>query len=144
MTPFVHEAKLRFHHMDRAGMVFHGAYVELFQDAFEELLEHTGHVEKELEGSLGVRLPVVEHRMGFPAPPEGDRLSIAVTIERLGHASATFHMEARDASGRICAEATVVRVCIGEQGHSVDIPGELREAWAPYVKATETGQVFGG
>lgn len=109
-------------------MVFHGAYVELFQDAFEEFLEAIGFVEKDLEPRLGIRLPVVEHRMGFPRAAQGDRVAIAVEVERLGHTSITLRLTARDATEAICGEAVVVRVCIGESGTSIDIPEPLRKA----------------
>lgn len=130
MAPFETTVKLRFYDLDRAGMVFHGAYTRLFQDAFEELMEHVGFVEKQLEAELGVRVPVVRHEMEFPAPPSDDTLTIGVGIERLGQASARFRLTAQDGSGTTTARATVVRVCIGEEGEAVEIPDPLRDAWA--------------
>lgn len=125
--------KLRFYDMDRAGMVFHGAYTRLFQDAFEELMEAAGYVEKQLEHTLGVRVPVVDHHMRFPAPPEGDELSIEVTVPELGGSSATFHLVALD-DGREVAHAEVTRVCIDEEGEATEIPGELRSAWEKHAE----------
>lgn len=112
-------------------MVFHGAYAELFQDAFEDLMEAVGFVEKDLEPELGVRVPVVSHLMEFPSPPEGDELEIQISIQRLGGASVTFELLAHD-QGRLVARAEVVRVCIGEKGNATPIPEELRQAWEPY------------
>lgn len=120
--------KLRFYDMDRAGMVFHGAYTRLFQDAFEEFLENAGYVEKHLEHTLGVRVPVVDHRMRFPQPPEGDELTIEVRVPDVGETSATFLLEAREGQ-RTVAEAEVTRVCIDEDGEPTPVPEQLREAW---------------
>lgn len=125
--------KLRFYDLDRAGMVFHGAYTRLFQDAFEDLMEEVGFVEKQLEPQLGVRVPVVEHRMTFPAPPKGDELTVEVTIEELGTSSATFNLVARD-DDREVARAEITRVCIDADGEATRIPGKLRQAWTVYVE----------
>ncbi|PSG96779.1 hypothetical protein BRD56_08325 [Thermoplasmatales archaeon SW_10_69_26] len=123
--------KLRFYDMDRAGMVFHGAYTRIFQDAFEDLMEEVGHVEKQLEDELGVRVPVVDHRMRFPAPPEGDELTVEVTVPEIGEASATFHLQAREGE-RTVAEADITRVCIGEDGEATPIPEPVRQGWAKH------------
>lgn len=129
VAPFETSVKLRFYDMDRAGMVFHGAYTRLFQDAFEELMEASGFVEKQLEPELGVRVPVVRHEMEFPAPPDGDELTIEVEVARLGTSSARFALTARDEGGTVTARAKIVRVCIDEAGRSTEIPEPLRAAW---------------
>jgi YbgC/YbaW family acyl-CoA thioester hydrolase len=129
---FETSAKLRFYDVDRAGMVFHGAYARLFQDAFEDLMEHVGFVEKRLEAAFGVRVPVVDHHMRFPAPPEGDELTIRVRVPEIGEASATFHLEAREGE-RTVAEADITRVCIDEDGEPTPIPDELRAAWREHA-----------
>jgi len=135
VSAFETTVKLRFYDMDRAGMVFHGAYTRIFQDAFEELMQACGYVEKELESTLGVRVPVVRHEMEFPHPPSGDELAVEVRVERLGEASARFGLVARDGRNNITARAEIVRVCIDESGDSTPIPDELREAWALYDPA---------
>jgi YbgC/YbaW family acyl-CoA thioester hydrolase len=128
---FETRARLRFYDMDRAGMVFHGAYARLFQDAFEDLMEHVGFVEKDLEPELGVRVPVVDHRMRFPDPPEGDELAIAVTVTDIGASSAEFHLEARD-DGTTVAVGEITRVCVDRSGQPTPIPDALRDAWAEH------------
>lgn len=128
---FETRAKLRFYDMDRAGMVFHGAYARLFQDAFEEYMEHVGFVEKRLEDELGVRVPVVDHHMRFPQPPEGDELTIEVRVPEIGDASATFQLEAREGE-RTVAEADITRVCIDAGGEATSVPDALRTAWAEH------------
>lgn len=130
MAPFETSLKLRFYDMDRAGMVFHGAYTRIFQDAFEELMEAAGFVEKQLEPELGVRVPVVRHEMEFPAPPQGDVLEVEGGIERLGKSSARFRFRARDQTGTVTARARIVRVCIDEEGSATPVPDSLREAWS--------------
>lgn len=124
--------KLRFYDLDRAGMVFHGAYTRLFQDAFEDLMEDAGYVEKRLEHTLGVRVPVVDHHMRFPSPPEGDELTVRAGIVDLGTSSATFDMRVLD-DDREVALAEIVRVCIDAQGEPTEIPAPLRAAWEDYV-----------
>lgn len=131
---FETEAKVRFHHMDRAGMIFHGAYAEFFQDAFEDLMEHIGFVEKDLEPDLGIRVPVVRHEMTFPAAPEGDTLHLQIGLTAIGETSATFQITAGDRAGTEVGQATVVRVCIDEDGSPTPIPEPLREAWEPYLR----------
>lgn len=133
MAPFETTVKLRFYDLDRAGMVFHGAYTRLFQDAFEDLMEEAGFVEKQLEPELGVRVPVVRHEMEFPAPPEGDELTVEVSIDRLGESSARFRLRTVDRTGTTTARARIVRVCVGDSGRAVPIPTPLREAWEPFV-----------
>jgi YbgC/YbaW family acyl-CoA thioester hydrolase len=123
--------RLRFYDLDRAGMVFHGAYARLFQDAFEDLMREAGFVERDLEQELGVRVPVVDHRMRFPGPPEGHELDLVVWVEELGETSATFGLAARE-DGRAVAEATVTRVCVDAEGEATPIPAPLREAWARF------------
>ncbi len=139
MSPFRTSAKLRFYDMDRAGMVFHGTYTRIFQDAFEDLMEDIGFIEKNLEDTLNVRVPVVHHEMSFPQPPTGDELSLSVTVEALGESSATFQLEAREqGQGDPVATARIVRVCIGPDGDPVPIPEPLREAWEAHRTETQT------
>lgn len=133
MAPLTIRAKLRFYDMDRAGMVFHGAYARLFQDAFEELMEEAGFIEKDLEETLGVRVPVVQHEMRFPAPPASDELDVQVGLAKIGETSLRFRLVARDAEhDHEVATATVVRVVIDEDGDATPVPDPLEDALSSF------------
>jgi YbgC/YbaW family acyl-CoA thioester hydrolase len=88
-APFEHRLTVRFHQVDRAGIAFFGRLFEYCHDAFEELLSAAG-----LDGLLQARrvgLPLVHAEADFAAPLRmGDKLVVAVTVERLGRSSVTF------------------------------------------------------
>ena len=88
---FTHQLTARFFEIDRAGIVFFGRFYEYCHVALEEVLAAMfGHPAAIFE-SLGFGMPLVHSEADYSAPTRmGDKLTIEVTIERLGRRSVTF------------------------------------------------------
>ena len=93
---FVHEVTVRFFEIDRAGIVFFARYYEYCHEAFEELLAAMlGHPEEAFR-SLGYGMPLVRSEAEYHRPTRmGDRLTVALDVERVGAASVTFRYRIR-------------------------------------------------
>jgi YbgC/YbaW family acyl-CoA thioester hydrolase len=96
---FTHEITVRFHEVDRAGIVFFGRIFEYCHVAFEEILramELTSVFERENWG-----MPLVHAEADFKRPMRmGDRIAIVTTIERRTGGSLTFAFEVLGAEDR--------------------------------------------
>ena len=88
-TRFTVSYPVRFAHCDPAGIVYYPRYFELCDAAIEEWTETViGVSRKTLHLDMGLALPTVDLKAGFPAPSRlGDWLDIAIVIERVGRSS---------------------------------------------------------
>ena len=83
--------RVRFHELDPYGHVNHGVYLNYFEEARVELLDHIGFGLDRLQ-ELGHHIVVVEVRVRFRAPAvAGDLLTIESSITDLRRVSSTWH-----------------------------------------------------
>ncbi|MDX1612282.1 MAG: thioesterase family protein [Candidatus Thermoplasmatota archaeon] len=127
---FTKTQKVYFGHIDRAGIIYHPHYIDYFHQAYEDFVEELGFDDKNLLADVGVKVPVVNVDVDFRAPVKaGDRLSIEVTVKRLGTSSMTFHFKAREqATSKLVAEGDVVRVTVDKAFQATPIPDRFRAA----------------
>ena len=98
---FQHQVTARFFEVDRAGIIFFGRVYEYCHTVFEELLDQMfGGIEAMFE-TLGFGMPLVHSEADYFKPIKiGDRLTIHVSIEKLGESSVTFHYSICSAAGK--------------------------------------------
>lgn len=97
---FEHTLTVRFYEIDRAGIAFFGRFFEYCHAAFEEMLTAAfGDLEKIFADRLLI-MPLVHVESDFAAPVRiGDRLHIALEVERLGSRSVSFRYRVTGADG---------------------------------------------
>src|SRR4051812_46777039 len=111
---FEHALTVRFYEIDRAGIAFFGRFFEYCHTAFEEMLAAAlGDLERTMT-DLSWSLPLVHADADFAAPVRyGDRLIVALEVERVGETSVTFRYTVRAAAdGTPRAKVKLVHACI--------------------------------
>ncbi|HSV57692.1 MAG TPA: thioesterase family protein [Variovorax sp.] len=129
---FVRERLIRFSDCDPAGIVFYPQYFVMFNGLVEDWVE---------EGlGVGYRKLVIERRVGLPTvrleadfrsvSKMGDRVALALDVERLGSRSITLNLRCTGVNdGELRMQMRQVLVTTSLESHkAVEIPGDMREA----------------
>jgi 4-hydroxybenzoyl-CoA thioesterase len=114
--PFIKQEKIRFQHVDYAGIVFYPRFLEmlncLVEDWFEEALGRPFSKMHETNG-----IPTVDLKVQFKkAARLGEILTKKLWVKNLGSASILCGFSFEDEQGKICleGEVTLVNVTINE------------------------------
>jgi 4-hydroxybenzoyl-CoA thioesterase len=110
---FTKQEKIRFKHIDYAGIVFYPRFLEmlndLVEDWFEEALERPFSKMHETNG-----IPTVDLKVQFKnAARIGEILTKSLWVIHLGEASVTCGFRFEDATGKTCLEGEVTLVNVG-------------------------------
>ena len=98
-TRFEHTLTVRFHEVDRAGIVFFGRIFEYCHVGFEELLSAMGMTSVFHEENWG--MPLVHAEADFKRPMfMGDKITVSLRVEKMGKGSITFGFEVLGAEDR--------------------------------------------
>ena len=113
---FTKTEKIRFKHVDYAGIVFYPRFLEmlndLVEDWFEEALEHPFSKIHETNG-----IPTVDLKVQFKqAARIGDVLTKSLWVINLGGASVSCGFKFEDTNGKTClsGEVTLVNVALNK------------------------------
>ena len=119
--PFTKKEKIRFKHVDYAGIVFYPRFLEmlndLVEDWFEEALERPFSKMHETNG-----IPTVDLKVQFKkAARLGEILTKKLWVKNLGGASILCGFSFEDAKGAICleGEVTLVNVAFNEDRNDI-------------------------
>lgn len=122
--PFIKKEKIRFKHIDYAGIVFYPRFLEmlndLVEDWFEEALERPFSKIHETNG-----IPTVDLKIQFKkAARIGEILTKKLWVIKLGGASVVCGFKFEDEQGKTCLEGEVTLVNIAFQENRNDIKAE--------------------
>jgi len=113
---FTKKEKIRFKHVDYAGIVFYPRFLEmlndLVEDWFEEALERPFSTIHETNG-----IPTVDLKVQFKkAARLGEILNKSLWVQKLGGASVNCGFKFEDENGKTCleGEVTLVNVAIAD------------------------------
>jgi len=130
---FRRERRIRFSDCDPAGIVFYPQYFVMLNGLVEDWVD---------DGlAIGYRRLVIERRIGLPTvrleadfravSHMGDRVVLALAVERLGGRSLTLRLRCLGAEGETRMEVRQVLVTTSLATHrAIDIPPDLRQAIA--------------
>jgi YbgC/YbaW family acyl-CoA thioester hydrolase len=134
--PFVIDEYVRWSDVDKAGIIFYGAYVRFFEIAETELFRHAGMPYGEVFERFDIWLPRVHLECDFRYPPKlDDHLRVAAYFTKFGTSSITInfdvlHLEAN----RLAAVGHEVLVCTSRTSlESKPLPPELLKLLEPYT-----------
>jgi 4-hydroxybenzoyl-CoA thioesterase len=121
---FTKTEKIRFKHVDYAGIVFYPRFLEmlndLVEDWFEEALERPFSKMHETHG-----IPTVDLKVQFKnAARIGDVLTKLLWVNTLGGASVTCGFRFTDESGKTCLEGEVTLVNVALNAGDTGIKAE--------------------
>ena len=130
---FTTKIKVRFNHIDAAGIVFYPRYYEMFNQVVEEWCEQQlGYDFYQLEKEFGAGVPVVKIDAHFPKPSRlGDVLSFTLEVNRLGNSSIDITISASvDDQQRVQANLVLVYIQHSEPGEIAtgSIPESIRKS----------------
>lgn len=134
--PFIIDEYVRWSDVDKAGIIFYGAYVRFFEIAETELFRAAGMPYGEVFEHFDIWLPRVHLDCDFRYPPRlDDHLRVAAYFTKFGTSSVfinfdVLHLEAQ----RLAAVGHEVLVCTSRETlESQPLPDELRALLAPYA-----------
>lgn len=120
-TPFIKTEKIRFKHVDYAGIVFYPRFLEmlndLVEDWFEEALDRPFSKIHETNG-----IPTVDLKVQFKkAARIGEILTKSLWVKNLGGASVACGFKFEDETGKTCleGEVTLVNVAFKENKETI-------------------------
>lgn len=108
--PIEYHAKRRvcYYDTDRMGVVWHGNYIKIFEDAREETFRSLGFPYAEVE-SRGIIMPIVEVSVKYHRPAHyNDILDVKVTVDEPPRSRLTVAYEITLPDGGLCATGTTV------------------------------------
>lgn len=121
MSYFIKQEKIRFQHIDYAGIVFYPRFLEmlncLVEDWFEEALDRPFSKMHETNG-----IPTVDLKVQFKkAARLGETLTKKLWVKELKSSSVICGFRFEDESGNTCVEGevTLVNVKIAEDRNSI-------------------------
>jgi len=124
IQPFIKREKIRFQHVDYAGIVFYPRFLEmlncLVEDWFEEALDRPFSKMHETNG-----IPTVDLKVQFKkAARLGEILTKKLWVKNLGSASILCRFSFEDEQGKTCLEGEVTLVNVAFQENKNDIKAE--------------------
>lgn len=132
---FSHTVTVRFHEVDRAGILFFGRVFEYCHVAFEEMMAaHAGGGLPHVFDDLGWGMPLVHAEADYERPMRmGDQIRVDMSVERIGSSSLTFGFELIGADGRRHATVRLVHAFtdlnrLAKRGVPPEIPDVCRRA----------------
>jgi 4-hydroxybenzoyl-CoA thioesterase len=118
---FIKQEKIRFQHIDYAGIVFYPRFLEMLngivEDWFEEALDRPFSKMHETNG-----IPTVDLKVQFKkAARLGETLTKKLWVKKLGDSSVLCGFRFEDENGKTCleGEVTLVNISFGENRDSI-------------------------
>lgn len=135
-SPFVIEEYVRWSDVDKAGIIFYGAYVRFFEMAETELFRAAGAPYGQVFDQFDIWLPRVHLDVDFKYPPRlDDRLSVAAYFTRFGTSSLGLNFDViHQGAGELAAMGREVLVCTDRTSLKPrPLPAALQEQFRPFL-----------
>ena len=137
---FRRERQIRFSDCDPAGIVFYPQYFVMLNGLVEDWVDDAldiGYRQLVIERRIG--LPTVRLEADFRAVSHmGDRVVLALSVERLGGRSITLKLRCAGGEGETRMELRQVLVTTSLATHrAIDIPPDLRAAIARHARIVQ-------
>ena len=138
MSTFVTVQKVRFGHVDPAGIVYFPRIYDYLHDVFEEVWEeHVGQRYYHLLLDRKIGFPLVHSEVDFESPLRfGDRPLVSVTCFKLGRSSLGLRYLMHEAD-RLCVHARLTTACVDlADMKPIPIPPEFRSRFEVLLEDT--------
>ena len=137
---FTIEDRVRWSDVDKAGIIFYGAYVRFFEIGETELFRVAGVPYGEVFDRYDIWLPRVHLEADFKYPSRlDDRLRVAAYFTRFGNSSLRINFDVlHTGAGELAVVGHEILVCTTRDTlASRPLPDELRERLSPYLMTEE-------
>lgn len=135
MTVFEKQIKVRFRHVDAAGIMFYPRYFELINDVVELWFDDgVGESFNQLHLVESRAVPTAHVTADFHAPSRlEDELTFELSVTRIGTASCSLDITAScEGQKRLSANVVLVHMDM-ETGKSLPWPQHTRDAMTPWL-----------
>lgn len=133
--PFAVDEYVRWSDVDKAGIIFYGAYVRFFEIAETELFRAAGLPYSEVFDRFDIWLPRVHLECDFRYPARlDDHLRVAAYFTAFGRSSITINFDVLHLdAGELAAVGHEVLVCVARESlRSKPLPAQLRSLLEPF------------
>jgi acyl-CoA thioester hydrolase len=137
---FTVDERVRWSAVDKAGIIFYGAYVRFFELAEMELFRAAGIPYSEVFDRFDVWLPRVHLESSFHYPSRlDDELRVAAYFTRFGTSSLQINFDIlHKGAGQLAVTGHEVLVCTTRDTiESRPLPEEMVELMRPYLMTEE-------
>jgi 4-hydroxybenzoyl-CoA thioesterase len=145
--PFVIDEYVRWSDVDKAGIIFYGAYVRFFEIAETELFRKAGVPYSEVFDRFDIWLPRAHLECDFHYPARlDDQLRVAAYFTRFGRSSIVINFDVVHLGAQTLAAAGhEVLVCTDRQSlRPRALPEELRSLLEPFaLEESEARRLLG-
>jgi len=138
---FERERPIRFSDCDPAGIVFYPQYFVMFNGLVEDWFDDGLQIGYErFVAQRRIGLPTVRLEADFRGVSHfGDKVKLALAVERVGERSLTLQLQCLGAEGDVRMQMRQVLVTTSLASHqAIAIPSDLREALHGAPQATTT------
>jgi 4-hydroxybenzoyl-CoA thioesterase len=137
-TPYSKQEKIRFQHIDYAGIVFYPRFLDMLNGLVEDWFEEVLHLPfAEMHKTHGI--PTVDLKVQFKKPARlGETLTKKLWVKELGSSSILCGFSFENAQGQTCLEGEVTLVHVAIAADSGNIKSEtlsdaVKSKIAPYI-----------
>jgi acyl-CoA thioester hydrolase len=133
MTPHQFHVRVYYEDTDLAGIVYYANYLKFIERARTEWVTALGVDQMALKAREGVVFAVRRIEADFLRPARfGDDLTVETVLQTVGGARLVLEQAVLRGGERLFT-ALVTLVCLGEDGHAVRLPAEMRARLAGVV-----------
>ena len=127
---FIYKTTIKMHDTDAAGIIFFGNQFKWVHEAYESYLEAAGFSFATILRKTDFFIPIVHAEADFKSPLfVGDKITIAVKLEKIGQSSFVFDYTIQNAKQKIVGTAKTVHVTTGKKTHKkIPLPRNFRIA----------------
>ncbi|MBF0386451.1 MAG: acyl-CoA thioesterase [Candidatus Omnitrophica bacterium] len=132
---FKYKTRIFLHHTDAAGRLFFANQFYLIHEANELFLEHLGLPIKDILNHPRATFPLVHAESDYKAVlVAGERISIKVSIGKIGETSVTFDFIILKEDGTLAGTAKTVHVAVDlRTALKTPIPAEWKSKFASAI-----------
>jgi acyl-CoA thioesterase FadM len=131
---FLGHFRVRFHEVDRAGVMFFGHVLTRAHEVYEDFMGSLGYPLNEVVESRGWRIPLVEARASFAAPMRHEEeITVRLQVRRIGHSSYDLEFDLHGADGASRARVQTTHVLRDGAGGALALPERLRQGLQGHV-----------
>jgi len=122
------QTSVKLHDTDAAGLLFFTNQFKMAHDAYEGFMEQIGFGFARIFQVEDFLLPIVHAEADYKARLQvGDRLTIQLTVEKIGDSSFVLLCDLSDAGGKSVGIVRTVHVCTDKgSGKKRSLPDKLR------------------
>ena len=125
-APNIYVTRVRVHQTDLNGTMYHGAYLDIFDDARIETFRRLGYTyARMISNAWGAIIRRVDCEYFVPAMMD-DLLSVTVRVPALTRATMTFRYECRREEETL-ALGHAVFAFLSDRGRAIRVPPDLRQ-----------------